>query len=97
MMKKKEEKILTLHPQGKKGVNISLTKYLVMKEFILDQLRQRDGQTFAELNMTALETFKNKWQGSIPWYLITVKLDMEARGLIERDSSTKPYLIRLKK
>jgi hypothetical protein len=31
-----EEKITILHPQGKKGVNISKTKYEVMKNSILD-------------------------------------------------------------
>ena len=96
-MKKQEERILTLHPEGKKGVNISLNKYLVMKEFILEQLRRQDGQTFAQLNETALQTLKNRWQGSIPWYLITVKLDLEARGLIERVEGTKPQQLRLKK
>ena len=32
----KEERILTLHPQGKKGVNISIRKYELIKSFILD-------------------------------------------------------------
>lgn len=96
-MKKQEERILTLHPEGKKGVNISLNKYLVMKAFVLEQLKQQEGQTFAQLNETALQTLKNKWQGSIPWYLITVKLDLEARGLIERVEGTKPQQLRLKK
>jgi hypothetical protein len=96
MMKKQEEKIMTLHPEGKRGVNISLTKYLVMKEFILEQLRRQNNQTFAQLTGTALQTLKNKWQGSIPWYLVTVKLDLEARGLIEKVPGTNPHQIRLK-
>ena len=33
-----DEKFLTLHPQGKKGVNISKAKYTTMKKTILDLL-----------------------------------------------------------
>ncbi len=33
-----DEKILTLHPQGKKGVNISRAKYEIMKTTILEVL-----------------------------------------------------------
>ncbi len=33
-----EEKILTLHPQGKRGVNISRAKYETMKKTILEVL-----------------------------------------------------------
>ena len=35
-----EEKILTLHPQGKKGVNISKAKYETMRKTILELLRK---------------------------------------------------------
>ena len=36
----KEQKILTLHPDGKKGTNISLTKYNVIKDAMLQMLQQ---------------------------------------------------------
>ena len=44
-----EEKILTLHPQGKKGVNILKRRYDVMKRFILKKLEERKQISFEEL------------------------------------------------
>jgi hypothetical protein len=35
--------------------------------------------------------------GSVSWYTITVKLDLEARGLIERIPGVKPQRLRLSK
>ena len=35
------------------------------------------------------------FDGSIKWYLETVKLDLEARGVIERVPKTRPQLLRL--
>ncbi|MDW7662766.1 MAG: hypothetical protein SCL54_15265 [Bacillota bacterium] len=32
----KDERILTLHPEGKKGVNISIMKYEMIKNFIIN-------------------------------------------------------------
>ena len=40
-MVKPEEKIMTLHPQGKNGVNISRKKYDQIKQFILSTLKKR--------------------------------------------------------
>ena len=44
-----EEKILTLHPQGKRGVNISMQKYDVMKTAIIETLTEFKALTFTEL------------------------------------------------
>ncbi|NCS90332.1 MAG: hypothetical protein GW789_16590, partial [Ignavibacteria bacterium] len=41
MKDKKDDKILTLHPQGKKGVNISLHKYEQIKNFILKTIKKK--------------------------------------------------------
>jgi len=38
---------------------------------------------------------KNKFQGSIAWYVEVVKLDLEARKIIKRIPKTKPQLYRL--
>ena len=50
-----EGKILTLHPEGKKGVNISKEKYETMKQTILGVLTKGE-LTHAELN-AAVESF----------------------------------------
>jgi len=40
---------------------------------------------------------EGKFEGSIPWYVEVVKLDLETRGIVERISEMKPHLYRLKK
>ena len=43
-----EEKILTLHPQGKRGVKISKSKYEMMKQTIVENFGKGE-LTHAEL------------------------------------------------
>jgi uncharacterized protein DUF6958 len=89
-----EEKILTKHPQGKSGKNISREIYDLVKQAILSALKRKElthTELFRELN----KTLKGKFPGNISWYGETVKLDLEARKLIER-TDAKPQKYRLK-
>jgi hypothetical protein len=80
-----EEKILTLHPEeGKRGVNISRTKYEMVRQAILDAVRSQGTITYHGLVSLVEYSLRNRFEGSIPWYVTTVKLDLEARGEIER-------------
>jgi hypothetical protein len=78
-----EEKILTLHPQGKRGVNISMQKYDVMKTAIIETLTEFEALTFTELTQKISEKLTEGFDGNIAWYVITVKLDLEARKILE--------------
>ncbi len=89
-----EERILTLHPQGKQGVNISRQKYEAMKAAILDTLAAGE-MTHTDLVSSVERRLAGSFDGSIKWYLETVKLDLEARSVIERAPKTKPQLLRL--
>jgi hypothetical protein len=89
-----EEKILTKHPLGKSGKNISKQKYETLKKAILSILRNKQ-LTHTELFNQLTKTLKGKFSGNISWYAETVKLDLEARNLIERTGS-KPEKYRLK-
>ncbi|MGR3811832.1 DUF6958 family protein [Jiulongibacter sp. NS-SX5] len=91
------DKILTLHPEGKKGVNISLEKYILIKDYILRALEEEGAMTYQYLNDKAKKDLTDNFSGSVPWYVVSVKLDLEARGLIERIPKTSPHQIRLKK
>ncbi len=93
----KPEKILTLHPQGKNGVNIDLGKYNRLKDFILDTLRREGEMTFTELFDQSKEVLQATFKGKVGWYLVSVKLDLEARGIIERMPKTRPHVIHIKK
>ena len=88
------EKIQTKHPLGKSGKNIDREKYDVIKKAILSALRKND-LTHTELFSRLNNTLKGKFSGNISWYGETVKLDLEAKKLIERTAS-KPQKYRLK-
>lgn len=88
------EKIMTVHPQGKQGVNIDRDKYDTLRAAILDILAQRGEMTFRELDAAVEERLSGKFEGAVGWYFTTVKLDMEARGEIERLPGSQPQLIR---
>ena len=91
-----EEKILTLHPQGKRGVNISRARYETMKQTILEVLG-KGGLTHNGLTVAVEKKLKGKFDGSIPWYMEGTKLDLEARGVIERVPSEKHDVYRVKR
>lgn len=89
-----EAKILTKHPLGKSGKNISKQNYETLKDAILSALRNKE-LTHAKLMDQLNKSLKDKFSGNISWYGETVKLDLEARKLVVRTSS-KPQKYRLK-
>jgi len=89
-----DEKILTKHPLGKSGKNISRQKYEALRQGILSALQNRE-LTHTELFNQLNKRLRSKFAGNISWYGETVKLDLEARKIIERTSS-KPQKYRLK-
>ena len=89
-----EEKILTKHPLGKSGKNINRRKYETLKEAILSALKNKE-LTHTELFNQLDKSLKSKFSGNVSWYGETVKLDLEARKIIERTSS-KPQKYRVK-
>ena len=93
----KEIKIMTLHPSGKKGVNILLRRYEVIKNFILIKLKENSGISFDELTDLAVKELSATFDGKVVWYMVTVKLDLEARKLIERVPRTSPHKLKLTK
>lgn len=86
------------HPDpNKAGVNIDTRKYAAMREALLTHIpRRATGVPFGELQdaVTPLLPRDVFADASIPWYLVTVKLDLEARGLIERVPSVRPQHLR---
>jgi len=89
-----EEKILTKHPLGKSGKKINRQKYETLKDAILSVLQDEE-LTHTELFNKLNKSLKGKFPGNISWYGETVKLDLEARKIIERISS-KPQKYRVK-
>ena len=88
------EKILKKHPLGKSGKNIDKKKCDALKKAMLSALRKND-LTHTELFSRINKSLKGRFSGNISWYGETVKLDLEAKKIIERTAS-KPQKYRLK-
>lgn len=87
-----EEKIMTLHPQGKKGVNIDKAKYEQVKTVVLEIIESQQPITFTHMFHLANEILAEaKFEGKPGWYVTTVKLDLEAREVIKRVPKTSPH------
>ena len=84
------DKIRTLHPAGKAGVNIDKRKYDTIRNTILDLLQENDAMTFTGLTEEVRGRLEGTFAGSISWYVTTVKLDLEARGEIARVPKSSP-------
>ncbi|MDX2042698.1 MAG: hypothetical protein SF097_15870 [Acidobacteriota bacterium] len=91
------EKFFAKHPDPtKQGVNISKVKYDTIRGAILAALANGKELTLKDLFAAVRKTMKGKFDGSISWYTTVVKLDLEAREVIERVPKSKPQRIRLK-
>jgi hypothetical protein len=77
------EKILTRHPQRKSGRSISREKYDQVRDAMLAVLG-RGELTHSELMLRLASRLARRFEGNPHWYGETVKLDLEARRVIER-------------
>ena len=95
---KSVQRIRTRHPASlKTGVNIRQDKYDTVKSVILKALKKGPPLTFTEMVRLAEKLLYGKFEGSVAWYVVTVKLDLEARGLLERVPKTRHEVYRLAK
>ena len=92
------EKILTLHPRHGPGIHIDAKRYREMRTAILDVVpNDHRGIALERLPDAVRPHLSERFGGgrsSVPWYCVTVELDLEARGLIERVPSMRPQRIR---
>ena len=90
-----DDRILTQHPSGKKVVNILKVKYDTIRDYILTTVGNAGEITFSDLGDEAVNDLSDSFDGKVLWYITTVKLDLEARGLIERIPRTSPHKLKL--
>jgi hypothetical protein len=90
------ERILTRHPQRKSGKSISREKYEQIRAGIL-ALLGRGELTHTELMHGLYERLAKRFDGNTHWYGETVKLDLEARKVIERTDARPPKYRRVRK
>lgn len=86
------------HPDpAKQGTRIDRDKYDEMKRALLKLIpRHADGIAFGRLREVLPDELDAEvYSGaSVSWYLTTIKLDLEARGLIERVPGKSPQHLR---
>ena len=89
---------MTLHPEGKQGVRILRAKYDAIRSAML-------GIIADDAIGVALSSIATRIAPQLPselfpdgkgvtWYVMTVKLDLEARGIIERTPGVRPQHVR---
>jgi hypothetical protein len=93
-----EEKIQLEHPTGKHAVRMEITKYELLYSAIKRCLE--DGAlTHKQLFTSVMSDFEKnsiKFAGSVEWYMEGVKLDMEAKNILERIKEGRSLKFRLK-
>ena len=79
-------KITLTHPRTGREYDIDESIYKPFKAAILQSLKTTKGKTFTELTDDVVKIIRQKMPGfkkSIPWYTISILLDLETRGVVE--------------
>ena len=88
------------HPESKREMKADSVIYEAVKAAILKSLKGSKGKTFTELTNDVVKIVRKKlpaFTGSIPWYTISTRLDLETRGIVETFVEKGKKLNRLKK
>lgn len=99
-MKNKPAKSTTSHPRSGREMKIDAEIYSNFKSAILQSLKKTKGKTFTELTDDVVKIIRKKMPGfkkSIPWYTISILLDLETRGIAENFIEKGKKYNRLKK
>ena len=98
MAKKSLQKTTTTHPRTGSRFNIDSSIYEPFKAAILQSLKNSKGKTFMALTRDVTAIIRKKLPGfskSVSWYTISVRLDLETRGLVETFTEKGQKLNRL--
>jgi len=79
-------KTITTHPRTGSEFAIDSAIYEPFKAAILQSLKGSKGKTFTELTDDVVRIIKKKipdFKKSIHWYTISIRLDLETRGIVE--------------
>jgi len=96
----KSSKTTVTHPATGTERKFDSAIYEPFKAAILQSLKGSKGKTFTELTDDVVKIIRKKmpaFKRSIPWYTISVRLDLETRGIVETFVEKGKKLNRLKK
>lgn len=96
----KSKKVIVTHPRTGTERKFDPAIYEPVKAAILQSLKGSKGKTFTDLTDDVVKTIRKKmpdFKKSIPWYTISIRLDLETRGIVETFIEKGKKLNRLKK
>jgi ABC-type microcin C transport system permease subunit YejB len=99
----KPKKATTTHPRTGSQFKIAAEIYAPFKAAILQSLKGSKGKSFTELTVDVTKIIRKKIpvpvaigiKKSIPWYTISIRLDLETRGIVETFTEKGKKLNRL--
>lgn len=97
---KSANKTVVTHPVTGTEMKFDKTIYEPVKSAILQSLKGSKGKTFSELADDVVKIMRKKmpgFKGSVPWYTISIRLDLETRGIVETFTEKGKKLNRLSK
>lgn len=86
MAKTTSKKIIVTHPVTGTERKFDAAIYEPVKAAILQSLKGNKGKTFTELTDDVVKIIRKQmpgFKGSIPWYTISIRLDLETKGMVE--------------
>jgi hypothetical protein len=95
----KPKKTIVTHPRTGIERKFDAAIYEPVKAAILQSLEGSKGKTFTELTDDVVKIIRKKmpgFKGSVPWYTISIRLDLETRGIVETITEKGKKLNRLK-
>ena len=85
--------VQTRHPAGKRNKPVTKDNYALFHGAIVAVLQDRP-LTHTELVDEVTTYLEGRFDGNVSWHTMTVKLDLEARGVIQR-TGARPQRYRL--
>jgi hypothetical protein len=95
----KATKTVITHPASGREKKVDSTTYEPFKTAIIQSLKGSKGKTFTELSDDVTKIIRKKmpaFKRSIPWYTVSVRLDLETKGIVETFTEKGKKLNRLK-
>jgi hypothetical protein len=86
------KKTPTLKADGTPSTNVDQEKFEIVREILLSTLpKEGDGLTIREMEAEVAPLVSKKlFPKGVMWWVMTVKLDMEGRGELQRIPGSKP-------
>lgn len=100
MSKETAKKVIVTHPETGTERKMDAAIYEPVKAAIIKSLKGSKGKTFTALTDDVVKIIRKQlpdFKKSIPWYTISVRLDLETRGIVETFVEKGVKLNRLKK